>query len=159
MAELKVSQWALLADRAGLLSVRVGSQRQAIATEGKKMSKYVEWETSSQSLKAPCCFHGGAFFEAIGSGFDTLERRDVIVNADVLDARFPPSPHVISALQGHLAWLVRTSPPKANGACWDACPTKPAAAQHQWRGVNGQHRAQPQNVASASSVSPPGACS
>jgi len=82
------------------------------------MNKHVEWETNSALLEAPCCFHGGAFFEAIGSGFDTLERHEVIVNADVLDAWFPPSPHVISTLQEHLPWLVRTSPPvRCEGLC------------------------------------------
>ena len=35
----------------------------------------------------------------------------MIVNADVLDAWFPPSPRVLSALEEHLPWLVRTSPP------------------------------------------------
>ena len=82
------------------------------------MSKHVDVETSSPFLKTPCCFHGGTFFEAIGSGFETLERREVIVNADVLDAWFPPSPGVITTLQEHLSWLVRTSPPvQCEGLC------------------------------------------
>ena len=57
------------------------------------------------------CFHGGAFFEAIGADFENLNRRHNIINADVLDAWFDPSPKVIAALQEHLLWLVRTSPP------------------------------------------------
>src|SRR5262245_31233387 len=57
------------------------------------------------------CFHGGAFFQAIGEQFDHLERRLHIINADVLDAWFPPAPGVLAALQEHLPWLVRTSPP------------------------------------------------
>ena len=57
------------------------------------------------------CYHGGAFFEAVGEGFDNLGRHEGIVNADVLDAWFPPSPSVIAALTDHLPWLVRTSPP------------------------------------------------
>jgi histidinol-phosphate/aromatic aminotransferase/cobyric acid decarboxylase-like protein len=57
------------------------------------------------------CFHGGAFFEAIGDEFDCLERRDRVINADVLDAWFPPAPGVTAALREHLPWLVRTSPP------------------------------------------------
>lgn len=56
-------------------------------------------------------FHGGAFFEAIGLDFQTLENRDHVINADVLDAWYPPSPNVMSALSEHLEWLVRTSPP------------------------------------------------
>jgi histidinol-phosphate/aromatic aminotransferase/cobyric acid decarboxylase-like protein len=57
------------------------------------------------------CFHGGAFFNAIGEEFDALERRHENINADVLDAWFPPSPRVIAALQEDLPWLLRTSPP------------------------------------------------
>src|SRR5580658_43518 len=57
------------------------------------------------------CFHGGAFFDAIGTEFDHLERRRDIINADVLDAWFPPSPNVLRALRADLAWLLRTSPP------------------------------------------------
>ncbi|WP_348263300.1 histidinol-phosphate transaminase [Telmatobacter sp. DSM 110680] len=83
-----------------------------------KMSKRVDWKMDFPFLKPPCCFHGGAFFDAIGNGFDTLERREVIVNADVLDAWFPPSPGVLCALQEHLSWLVRTSPPaQCEGLC------------------------------------------
>uniref|UniRef100_A0A832I4R6 Aminotransferase n=1 Tax=Eiseniibacteriota bacterium TaxID=2212470 RepID=A0A832I4R6_UNCEI len=57
------------------------------------------------------CFHGGAFFEAIGDGFESLERRHRVINADVLDAWFPPAPEVLTALREHLDWAVRTSPP------------------------------------------------
>ncbi len=61
------------------------------------------------------CYHGGAFFEAVGEDFATLERRWDIVPADVLDAWFPPAPAVLEALREHLDWIVRTSPP-TNGA-------------------------------------------
>lgn len=57
------------------------------------------------------CYHGGAFFEAIGDDFATLERRQRIIPADVLDAWFPPAPAVLKALRAHLDWIVRTSPP------------------------------------------------
>src|SRR5437764_8625693 len=62
---------------------------------------------------SPACFHGGSFFEAIGERFDDLTRRHDVVNADVLDAWFPPAPSVLSVLQHHLDWLARTSPPVA----------------------------------------------
>lgn len=57
------------------------------------------------------CFHGGAFFEAIGDEFHTLERRRRVIPADVLDAWFPPAPAVLESLHEHLEWIVRTSPP------------------------------------------------
>ena len=57
------------------------------------------------------CFHGGAFFSAIGERFDRLERSASIINADVLDAWFPPAPAVMDAITEYLPWLLRTSPP------------------------------------------------
>lgn len=57
------------------------------------------------------CFHGGAFFQAVGERFDDLDRRHGIINADVLDAWFPPAPGVTQAIEQHLEWLARTSPP------------------------------------------------
>jgi len=59
----------------------------------------------------PACYHGGAFFDAIGPEFDHLARRHRVIAADVLDAWFPPSPKVIAALTEDLPWLLRTSPP------------------------------------------------
>ena len=56
-------------------------------------------------------YHGGAFFDAIGREFDSLERINDVISADVLDAWFPPSPAVIDVLQEHLSWAIRTSPP------------------------------------------------
>ena len=56
-------------------------------------------------------YHGGAFFDAIGREFDSLERINDVISADVLDAWFPPSPAVIDVLQEHLSWAARTSPP------------------------------------------------
>lgn len=57
------------------------------------------------------CYHGGAFFGAIGEGFEALERRRRVIPADVLDAWFPPAPAVLETLRTHLDWIVRTSPP------------------------------------------------
>jgi len=57
------------------------------------------------------CYHGGAFFGAIGPDFAALEKRHTIINADVLDAWFDPAPTVIAALTEHLPWLLKTSPP------------------------------------------------
>ena len=71
----------------------------------------VRWQLNFGFQRPAECFHGGAFFKAIGEGFNTLERRDTIINADVLDAWFPPAPRVLAALQAHLGWLLRTSPP------------------------------------------------
>ncbi len=53
------------------------------------------------------CFHGGAFWDSIP--LDRLAVRQGVVNADVLDAWFPPAPAVVQALRNE--WLLRTSPP------------------------------------------------
>ena len=57
------------------------------------------------------CVHGGGFFEAVGEAFDDLRRHEQVINADVLDAWFPPSPRIAAAIAPHLEWLIATSPP------------------------------------------------
>ncbi|MBI2813630.1 MAG: histidinol-phosphate aminotransferase family protein [Opitutae bacterium] len=69
------------------------------------------WKLPFPFRQPAACFHGGAFFAAIGDRFDALERRRDIINADVLDAWFPPAPGVTATLAEHLPWLLRTSPP------------------------------------------------
>lgn len=89
----------------------------------KRFGDHVNWEMGFPYLKTPRCFHGGMFFEDIGAGFDALDRSKVIVNADVLDAWFPPSPRVLSSLQEHLPWLIRTSPPTQGEGLREAVAT------------------------------------
>ena len=76
-----------------------------------KLEKRTDWQLSFPFHQPSRCFHGGAFFSAIGTTFQTLERRETIINADVLDAWFLPAPGVVNVLQEHLPWLLRTSPP------------------------------------------------
>lgn len=76
-----------------------------------RLERVADWRFDFPFRKPAACFHGGAFFDAIGVEFDHLERRDKIINADVLDAWFPPSPRVTAALEQDLPWLLRTSPP------------------------------------------------
>lgn len=63
------------------------------------------------SIAVAHAFHGGRFFEAIGTRFHDLNRSESIVSADVLDAWFDPSPRVLDKLREHLPFLARTSPP------------------------------------------------
>lgn len=84
-----------------------------------RLSRRVRWRLGCRFAGRPPappsntvgCFHGGAFFDAIGPRFDSLERRHEIINADVLDAWFPPAPGVVKELQQDLDWMLRTSPP------------------------------------------------
>jgi hypothetical protein len=55
--------------------------------------------------------HGGQSFEAIGEDFQTLDRAADVINADVLDAWFDPSPRVVERLREFLPFVLRTSPP------------------------------------------------
>ncbi len=76
-----------------------------------RLEKKTEWKLPFTFRQPAGCFHGGAFFEAVGDRFDKLDRRHEIINADVLDAWFPPAPAVTENLQRHLPWLLQTSPP------------------------------------------------
>ena len=77
----------------------------------KLLRNKIEWELPYSFFAPAPCYHGGAFFTAIGEDLQTLDNRDEIINADVLDAWFPPSPKVIEALQNNVSWLLQTSPP------------------------------------------------
>jgi hypothetical protein len=77
----------------------------------ERLYSEIIWDVDFPFFKPACCFHGGAFFDAIGTSFDSLERRNKVVNADVLDAWFPPSPKVLDTMREHLPWLMSTSPP------------------------------------------------
>ena len=65
----------------------------------------------NEETDTEACFHGGAFFDAIGHRFERLNRVPDVINADVLDAWFPPAPAVVETFTQHLPWLARTSPP------------------------------------------------
>jgi histidinol-phosphate/aromatic aminotransferase/cobyric acid decarboxylase-like protein/N-acyl-L-homoserine lactone synthetase len=97
-----------------LLEASPESVRAAIAPHQRivdRLAQGVRWQLPVSFSGTPACYHGGAFFEAIGEEFDTLERSKSVISADVLDAWFPPSPRVMEAIEAHLPWLVRTSPP------------------------------------------------
>lgn len=78
-----------------------------------RLETRTQWGLTFPFRKPAACFHGGAFFTAIGERFDKLSRHRSIINADVLDAWFPPAPAVLESLRAELPWLLRTSPPTA----------------------------------------------
>jgi histidinol-phosphate/aromatic aminotransferase/cobyric acid decarboxylase-like protein len=88
-------------------------RRQAAQSEVlRRVAQRCDWRMEMPFDPPAACFHGGgALFDAIGDDFARLDRRREVVRADVLDAWFPPSPRVISALAESLEWLMRTSPP------------------------------------------------
>ncbi len=76
-----------------------------------RLAGSADWRLDVPFLPPAACFHGGGFFGAVGTGFDHLENSCTVINADVLDAWFPPSPQVLEALHDYLGWIARTSPP------------------------------------------------
>lgn len=71
----------------------------------------IDWKLPFAFFAPSACYHGGAFFEAIGEDLQNLDNIKTVINADVLDAWFPPSPLVVNTLQQNLSWLLQTSPP------------------------------------------------
>ena len=71
----------------------------------------MSWRIGVAYHTPAACYHGGKFFEAVGDEFQTLDRLDSVISADVLDAWFPPSPKAIAAIERHLPQMLRTSPP------------------------------------------------
>jgi histidinol-phosphate/aromatic aminotransferase/cobyric acid decarboxylase-like protein/GNAT superfamily N-acetyltransferase len=92
-------------------TLRAAAVRQAAFVD--RLERTVSWQLPVAFRKPAACFHGGAFFDAVGAGFKTLERAREIINADVLDAWFDPAPSVVDTLQQQLPWLLKTSPPTA----------------------------------------------
>lgn len=88
-------------------------QRKVLNNRGvyTALQKRVNWRLPFLFFAPPSCYHGGSFFKEVGENLQTLEKAKQVINADVLDAWFPPSPKVLSALQTHLPWLIQTSPP------------------------------------------------
>lgn len=77
----------------------------------KSLESKLDWQLPYQYHSPTACYHGGSFFKAIGEDLQTLIKAKEIINADVLDAWFNPSPKVLYAIQENLAWLTKTSPP------------------------------------------------
>ena len=95
-----------------LLTGRVTNMLESIRrTAPVDLDQGIVWEMAVPGSESSACFHGGAFFDAIGREFENLDKADDVINADVLDAWFSPSPEVISKLSDHLLWAAKTSPP------------------------------------------------
>jgi histidinol-phosphate/aromatic aminotransferase/cobyric acid decarboxylase-like protein len=77
----------------------------------RNIQLHMDWALDMPVREPLSCFHGGAFFGAIGTEFDRLDNKERIINAEVLDAWFPPSPKVTAAISADLPWLLCTSPP------------------------------------------------
>ncbi|HEV8081755.1 MAG TPA: histidinol-phosphate transaminase [Chitinophagaceae bacterium] len=82
----------------------------------ESLKSKIDWQLPYMFFAPSACYHGGSFFKAIGEDLQTLQKAKQIINADVLDAWFPPSPNVLKVLHENLSWFLQTSPPThANG--------------------------------------------
>ncbi len=77
----------------------------------KQMENNVNWKLNIPFQQDENCFHGGVSINAVGVRLDKLEGRKNVINADVLDAWFPPAPAVREILEKNLDWVIKTSPP------------------------------------------------
>lgn len=97
-----------------LLSATISQLRASIDADPRPLNwaeRNIVWNLSIPLRKPATCFHGGAFFDAIGPRFDQLRKVEEVINADVLDAWFSPAPAVQATIREYLPWLLRTSPP------------------------------------------------
>jgi histidinol-phosphate/aromatic aminotransferase/cobyric acid decarboxylase-like protein len=98
-----------------LMSAEVADLRAGLTSFAETLARLqgsVEWRVGRSTYwKETGCYHGGAFFEAIGEDFETLDKRHNVINADVLDAWFEPAPAVSAKLLEHLTFAIKTSPP------------------------------------------------
>jgi histidinol-phosphate/aromatic aminotransferase/cobyric acid decarboxylase-like protein len=100
--------YELIAADIGDLHVHVREYEDTLS----RLERLVDWQLNGVPFRCDdACYHGGVFFEAIGDEFETLENKDTIINADVLDAWFDPAPSVIEKLSAHLSFSIKTSPP------------------------------------------------
>lgn len=77
----------------------------------ESLQNKINWQLPYLFFAPSDCYHGGSFFKAIGEDLQTLNKAKQIINADVLDAWFPPSPNVLKKLTENLPFLMQTSPP------------------------------------------------
>ena len=98
-----------------LMAAQISDLRSRIAPFRRVVNRFersIDWQLPGVPYRADgACYHGGSFFTGIGDEFNTLEQKDHVISADVLDAWFDPAPSVTAKLGEHLAFAVKTSPP------------------------------------------------
>ena len=77
----------------------------------ESLQNKIDWRLPFPFFAPSACYHGGSFFKAIGEDLQNLGNAIQIINADVLDAWFPPSPSVLKAVRENLSFLIQSSPP------------------------------------------------
>jgi histidinol-phosphate/aromatic aminotransferase/cobyric acid decarboxylase-like protein/GNAT superfamily N-acetyltransferase len=96
-----------------LMSAPVTDLRANLRSFGGLMKRTfpaVEWSLAMPIERPPGAFHGGASYAWLGVS-PSRGLRSEVITADVLDAWFPPSPRVESALATEPAFQAGSSPP------------------------------------------------
>jgi histidinol-phosphate/aromatic aminotransferase/cobyric acid decarboxylase-like protein len=86
-----------------ILHTKIGSLREAVGGLGH-LDQLLRREDGR-------CAHGGRALTVCGPRLEHVDALDRCVEADVLDAWFPPAPGVLDALTRHTERLARSSPP------------------------------------------------
>jgi histidinol-phosphate/aromatic aminotransferase/cobyric acid decarboxylase-like protein len=93
------------------LYARMSSIRDAVARM-PHLRRMLERQTRREEAQTERrCPHGGMALGLLGDDLRELGAMGTVVDADVLDAWFPPSPQASNALAGDVTMLARTSPP------------------------------------------------
>lgn len=93
---------------------RVDDSIQGAERWRSRIAKQIDWgfdfplEPASDHT---ACYHGGQSIRAMGCDIQKIEAQTQVINSDVLDAWFPPSPQAVRVLGDQLSWMMRTSPP------------------------------------------------
>jgi histidinol-phosphate/aromatic aminotransferase/cobyric acid decarboxylase-like protein len=80
----------------------------------RRISKQIDWRFDfpfDPATETAACYHGGQSIRAMGCDIEKVDEQTQVINADVLDAWFPPSPRAVRVIEEHLSWMMRTSPP------------------------------------------------
>jgi histidinol-phosphate/aromatic aminotransferase/cobyric acid decarboxylase-like protein/predicted GNAT family N-acyltransferase len=107
---------AVTYDLIGAVIGDLASRLRRVRSRVNRMERHLDWNLDFTFHSPTECYHGGAFFDAIGDRFDDLSKIKTVISADVLDAWFPPAPEAQDALRCQLPWIMSTSPPtRADG--------------------------------------------
>jgi len=80
----------------------------------RRIAKQIDWRFDfpfDPTNVGATCYHGGQSIRAMGCDIKKIDDQTQVINADVLDAWFPPSPSAVRVLEEHVPWMMRTSPP------------------------------------------------
>lgn len=76
-----------------------------------RILRNVDWQLDFPAVAETECYHGGASIESMGCTPANVHDQMDVINADVLDAWYPPCPAAVELISEYGSWMTRTSPP------------------------------------------------